>query len=1123
MMSQHALQPGSIIRGPRWPEPVEVKLIEDVGEYVHLVGATIHSRQYIDQLLPRTELAALHAAADTASFAANPRHAFLAFEARRYRLASLYDPLLAMNTSKVDPLPHQIEAVYGYVLKWPRIRFLIADDPGAGKTIMAGLIIKELKLRHLARRILIVAPGHLKDQWRRELKDRFEETFVVVDRSALDAFYGQNVWAREPQVITSLDFAKQDDVLAGLSAVQYDLIIVDEAHKMAAYRYGDKLDKTARYRLGERLSEIATHLLFLTATPHRGDPENFRLFLDLLEPGFFASAELVDESIRQKDNPLFIRRVKEDLKDFEGRPLFLPRYVETVTFNLGVESHQEKDLYNALSRYVNEQYNRALQREKRRNVAFALVILQRRFASSTYALLRSLERRRDRLHDLLRGAEQQNRVGFGYDPDEVEDLSEDERWRQEEVWETLSMAENRSELEQEVRTLDALIAQARAIVTASPPIEAKLRHFKAALERLMKQHPDEKVLIFTESRDTLEYLERNLRLWGYRVCTIHGGMSLERRIQAEAEFKNEAQVMVATEAAGEGINLQFCHLMLNYDIPWNPNRLEQRMGRIHRYGQTREVFIVNLVAEDTREGQVLKRLFDKLDEIRQALGSDKVFDVLGDILRGHDLAQLLAEAAAGARSIDDILREIDVRVDPAYLARLRDELGESLATRFIDFTRIREMAERAREHRLLPEYTQAFAQRAIEALGGKLAPRRSASAHNVTLFALESAPAPLRAIGEEESFKKQFGPLQRRYLRITFDKDVALRDAQAELVTFGHPLFEAILIWVERTLSDALRQGATFTDPDGRLDGVLLFFEGEIRDGRNEVAGKRLFALYADRRADTIQPVDPAILWDLMEREPDAGDPALAALPPIETLQRRAMGALLPELEAYRRSLLAERQRQAAIKEKYGLKSLETLIVRLDGDLIALYDRRDQGENVDLAIRNKEEQKQRYEQAMHELQEALARDRQLTLSMPQFLGAVRVAPAPADADMTADPAIERIGMEAAMAYERSRGWTPEDVSRENLGFDIRSTGPNGERRYIEVKARAGEGGVALTQNEWFKAQRFGKDYWLYVALNAAHQPRLYRIPDPARVLQPEERTEVRYLAPLDMLLRAAEE
>lgn len=280
-----------------------------------------------------------------------------------------------MNISKVDPLPHQIEAVYGYVLNLPRIRFLIADDPGAGKTIMAGLIIKELKLRHLARRILIVTPGHLKDQWRREMKERFEEHFVVVDRHLMGALFGENIWLRENQIITSMDFAKRDDVLNSLVAANFDLVVVDEAHKMSAYRYGNKLERTARYRLGEVLSQNSTHMLFLTATPHKGDTENFRLFLDLLVPGFFATEDLLRESIRNRDNPLFIRRMKEDLRDFDGKPLFLPRHVRTISFYLGSESQREKDLYNDLSRYVRTQYNKALSRDKRRNVAFALVIL----------------------------------------------------------------------------------------------------------------------------------------------------------------------------------------------------------------------------------------------------------------------------------------------------------------------------------------------------------------------------------------------------------------------------------------------------------------------------------------------------------------------------------------------------------------------------------------------------------------------------------------------------------------------------------------------------------------------------------------------------------------------------
>ncbi|MDP3186077.1 MAG: helicase-related protein, partial [Anaerolineales bacterium] len=827
------------------------------------------------------------------------------------------------------------------------------------------------------------------------MKDRFEETFTVVDRGIMGPLNGQNVWAREQQLITSIDFAKQDDILAGLASVQFDLIVVDEAHKMSAFRYGDKLDKTIRYRLGERLSEICTHLLFLTATPHRGDPENFRLFLDLLEPGFFATTDMVAESIRQQENPLFIRRVKEDMKDFEGRPLFLPRYVETKPFNLGVESYPEKELYNGLSRYVNEQYNKALNKDKRRNVAFALVILQRRLASSTFALLKSLERRKKRLEDLLHGAEQKNRNESGYDYEEVEELSEEDRWKQEEVWETLSVAENRQELEEELRTLAGLIDQARAIANSAPPAEAKLRHLKTALEDLNRQNPGSKVLIFTESRDTLDYLEKNLRRWNYSVCTIHGGMGLEERIRAESVFKNEAQVLVATEAAGEGINLQFCNLMINYDIPWNPNRLEQRMGRIHRYGQTREVFIFNLVATDTREGQVLKALFDKLEEIRKELGSDKVFDVLGDIVQGKNLAQLLVEAASGARSMDEILREIEIKVDPEYIARVREELGESLATRFIDYTRIREMADQAREHRLIPEYTAAFFKRAMEMLGGKWQSKMVAEYPEGAFLSVESVPSALRQVGEEETFKKQFAPLLRRYPLATFDKDASMRVSQAELVTFGNPLFEALLAWVERNLDVAMKEGAVFTDPDGLMDGVLLFYQGEMRDGQNEIAGTRLFALFADGRSGAVTPVNPAILWDLQEGDltpilgaspgPFAKHPCGAPTgrgeqPSLEAVQSKALGILLPELESYRLDLLKERQRQAAVKEKYGLKSLDQLIVKLDGDLINLKIRHENGENVDLVIRNKEEQMQRYQNSKLDLKRNLERERNLTLS-----------------------------------------------------------------------------------------------------------------------------------------------
>ena len=1098
-MDSSELVPGIVITSSKWPEPVEIKKVDNNGAYVHIIGATTLTGRHIDQLIPLAELAYMSINVVRTDFSIEPWKVFLALEAKRYRFASLYDPLLAMNASKVDPLPHQIEAVYGYILKLPRIRFLIADDPGAGKTIMAGLVIKELKLRNLAKRILIVVPGHLKDQWQRELKERFEENFTVIDRNLLESHYGENVWERYDQILTSMDFAKRDDVLRSLESARFDLVVVDEAHKMSAYVYGDKVTKTDRYRLGEVLSRVADpHLLFLTATPHSGDPENFRLFMDLLEPGFFATSEMLSESITNKDNPLFIRRMKEDLKDFEGKPLFLPRHVETVGFRL---SDDEKKLYNDVSRYVHEQYNKALIRDdKKRGIAFALLILQRRLASSTYAILKSLERRKQKLEKITEKIEQRavpERIDF----EEVEEMSEEERWKEEGLWETLSVAENKQELDSEINTLGKLIEQAKAIIQKES--EVKLNTLKKTMEDLNSKFPGTKILIFTESKDTLDYLEKKIRSWGYSVNVIHGSMSLEEKVEAERIFKNETQVMVATEAAGEGINLQFCNLMINYDLPWNPNRLEQRMGRIHRYGQTKEVFVFNLIATDTREGQVLKTLFEKLEEIKKALRSDKVFDVIGEVSLGKDLSQLMLEAAASARSMDDILKELDITIDENYINRIKEDLGESLATKYIDYTRLREMAEKAKENRLIPEYTEAFFKKAFEKAGGKYYERKD------KFLTIESIPSEIKQIADEDSFKRRVGPLIKSYPKVTFDKDIGFRTPDSEFVSFGHPLFEAVLEWVDRKISPDLKRGSVFIDPEGKLDGYVVFYEGEVMDGTGAVAGKSLFAYYYEPRSGLVKSISPAIMWDLAEGEPTGEEVD------VDEVKRNVITAVVDGLSKYMERLKEDRLKQGEIKRKYGVKSLEKLIIDLDGELINLKSRKEKGENVDLVIRNKEEQKKKYETSKKELEELIEREQDLTMNNPSFVGIIRVLPRAETEDaMHTDEEVERIGMEVAMRFERENGREPEDVSKENLGFDIRSTGKDGKIRYIEVKARADVGAIALTRNEWFKAQRLGDDYYLYVVWNAGKDPntRPYIIRNPASNLQVDQKVEiVRYI------------
>jgi superfamily II DNA or RNA helicase len=1031
------------------------------------------------------------------SFTQPGSEAFLALEALRFRYASLFDPLLAVNVSKVEPLPFQIEAVYGYILKLPHIRFLLADDPGAGKTIMAGLVIKELKLRGLARRILIVVPGHLKDQWLRELQERFKETFVVFDRYTLNASYGDNFLLRNNQVITSMDFAKQEEILPLFASSHWDLTIVDEAHKMAAYRYGEKVEKTQRYKLGETLSKTSTHLLFLTATPHKGDPENFRLLLDLLKPGFFATSEMVEASLRDQDNPLFIRRLKEDLRDFEGKPLFTNRYPKTIKFTL---SDEERELYQELSQYVVEQYNKALTLDKKRNIGFALLILQRRMASSTYALLKSLERRKNRLEDLLKSPELDKKLTNLEDFEEVEDYQEKERWKIEEKWETISLARNKEELRREIWTIERLIEKAKEILAEEK--EVKLSELKKAIEegfrKLKEVGGNEKILIFTESKDTLEYLVNKIKSWGYSINYIHGGMDLRERVEAERVFRDKTQIMVATEAAGEGINLQFCNLMINYDIPWNPNRLEQRIGRIHRYGQQKDVFIFNLVAIDTIEGRILSKLFDKLEEIKEKLGSDRVFDIIGEVFLGKNLYQLIVEAVVQAKTLDEIIKEIDIEVDEEYIRKVKSALGESLATKFIDYTRIKELFEKAKENRLIPEYVEEFFKKAFTKAGGSYHIRKDG------FISLEALPFELKNIAQKQNITLA------KYPKATFDKDKAFKNPDAEFISFGHPLLETLIDWVHQTFLNNLQKGAMFEDPDGKYNGIIWFFEGEVKDGKGETAGKRIFAIYDDMEKNFTE-INPAVIWDLIPIDNPTEVPNLENLNSRKENTKNFARQLIMK---YKKEIEEERTRQAEIKEKYGIKSLEYLIDKLDEELVVLYEREDKGKEVRLAIQNKEERKKYYQKALDELKEEIKREKTLTITWPQFKGAILVKPKKTD-QMVSDEEIERIGMEIAMEYERSQGREPEDVSKENLGFDIRSKGKD-EIRYIEVKARKDEGDVALTVNEWLKAKRFKENYWLYIVCNAITNPTLYIINNPAENLKVQDKVEVvRFIVPLE--------
>ncbi|HSV31313.1 MAG TPA: helicase-related protein, partial [Atribacteraceae bacterium] len=662
MASEVAVRQGQVVRGPLFNEPMRVETVcagDDGVWTLGLVGT--RTERFRRVTLTARDLAGLTILNAGFKFDGDARLLGLGLQAHALGIAYEFDPYFGLSISRVDPLPHQLEAVYNYLLKLARVRFLLADDAGAGKTIMAGLLIRELQLRGMAERILVVCPSNLSFQWQRELKEKFDEKFMVLKGGEIRDQFGVNQWLEQKKVITSLDLAKRHDILPGLRQVHWDLVIVDEAHRMS---WTPPARKTARYALGELLRDTSDHLLLLTATPHKGDPANFTLFLQLLDADTYADVRSIREAMNQRRAPFYLRRTKEAMVYFpQRRPdgtwvaekIFTKRIPNTVDFQI---DGSEFDLYGEITRFVKRQSAKAAaggDDPRARAVGFLMSLYQRRLASSTYAMRHSLDNRARRLEEGLKRVQELARLAPPDlpDPDEIEEMEEHERERLEEMLEAITLAGNAAQIREEIAELRQLAGQAQAVEGTGS--EAKLSKLKDLLHQEgFFDHPDRRLLLFTEFRDTLDYLMGKLKGWGFRVGCIHGGMKPGSRdepgsrLYSEQQFREGAiQVLVATEAAGEGINLQVCNILFNYDIPWNPNRLEQRMGRIHRYGQKKDCLIFNFVATNTIEGRVLQRLLEKLQEIRDALDDDAVFNVVGEILPAAHVERILRDYYAG--------------------------------------------------------------------------------------------------------------------------------------------------------------------------------------------------------------------------------------------------------------------------------------------------------------------------------------------------------------------------------------------------------------------------------------------------------------------------------------------
>ena len=1025
----------------------------------------------------------------------------LVSEAYRIHLAHLFDPVLAVHTSLIEPLPHQITAVYQDMLTRQPLRFLLADDPGAGKTVMAGLLIKELVVRGDVQRCLICVPGSLCEQWQDELWMKFQLPFDILTRDTIEASRNGSPFTEHDLVIIRLDqVSRSDELQAKLKVTDWDLVICDEAHKLSASFFGGELKETKRYKLGRLLGGLTRHFLLMTATPHNGKEEDFQLFLALLDADRFEGR--FRDGVHTVDvSDLMRRMVKENLLKFDGKPLFPERKAYTVDYAL---SDPEAQLYHAVTEYVREEFNRADQLDnggRKGTVGFALTILQRRLASSPEAIYRSLQRRRERLEDRLReekvlkrGADLLADTGIPlFNEEDLDDLDDAPDAEIEAVEETVidraTAARTIAELEIEIEHLRELETMASRVRYSG--LDRKWEELASLMQTSEEMvDPDRgrnKLVIFTEHRDTLNYLyERITTLLGreeYVVC-IHGGMAREERRAVEDEFRSDPDVavLIATDAAGEGINLQRAHLMVNYDLPWNPNRLEQRFGRIHRIGQTEVCHLWNLVAGETREGYVYRRLLDKLEVERQALNG-QVFDVLGHLFDQEPLRRLLVEAIRyGERP--DVRARLEQAVDNALdRDRVRDLLEtRSLATETMDvrqIMRIREDMERAAARRLQPFYIQSFFLEAFQYLGGTIREREPGR------YQITHVPAAIRS---RDRLIGTGAPVLKQYERICFDKPLISVPGKplAVFVCPGYPLLDATIDLVLERHRDILKRGAVLVDPTdpGTEVRALFYLQQGIHDARPTRSGERTLIsqevqfVEIDeqgnvRNAGSAPYLNyrPAAEGEIATAQPYLEAEWLAADNLEATASSHAIEELIP------RHLARVRQRREELIDKTVVAVRERLTKEINywdyraNELKALEQAGRPNAKINPARARQRADK--LEMRLRRRMEELEQERQIAASPPVIIGGALVVPAgllwgdDVPRDIRDRRITEQIAMQAVMETEIALGHSPRDVSADNLGYDIESRdGESGQLHFIEVKGRrAGAGTVTVTYNE----------------------------------------------------------
>ena len=1077
------------------------------------------------------------------SFTGNSKDFRLALEAKRIDFAYLFDPMMAVYASNVQPLPHQISAVYEAMLPKQPIRYILADDPGAGKTIMAGLLIQELIMRSDIERVLIVCPGSLVEQWHDELLEKFSLNFDIYVPQADNTTPTGNYFADKDRLIVRLDqFARDEEKQARLAASGWDMVVFDEAHKLAAHFFNNDIKETQRFKFARLMSDNTRHLLLMTATPHNGKEEDFQQFLSLLDSDRF---ELKHAFKGEKVNvdDIMRRMVKEDLRKFDGTPLFPERRAYTVSYKL---SEQEMALYEDVTDYVKNQMGLAdkiANKKKKNSVGFALTSLQRRLASSPEAIYKSLDRRIERLEkeldNLVNGKTKNtaatltdaldfNGMDDDYDSDDLD--SEEQENLDNEVTDSATAAQTKEELIKEIEILKGLKSSAKGVVDSKNDSKwvqlsgiIQGTHDTSEKNLLLDANGKmKKLIIFTEYKDTLLYLktriENLLGQGGDTVVTISGSTKRSERLDIQERFRTDedVRILIATDAAGEGVNLQNAHLMINYDLPWNPNRLEQRFGRIHRIGQTEVCHLWSLVASETREGEVYQKLLLKIEEECKALNG-RVFKILGDLFQEKSLKDMLLEAIQYGDRPDvkaRLINDIDLSFNPEKIKMLLEQ--NALSSQVMNneaLYKIKDMMDRAEAKKMQPYYIQSFFMEAFKSLNG------SVSATGTRRYKINNVPAciiqkyhDLKIKGTRKNI--EFAPVQKKYEAVCFDKEAVHQNGKppAQLLHPGHPLMVSLINCILDEDTNLLQQGAVFLDKNEfeTEPYIIYMLTHEIHDGTGIIISKNIqfVRLNKDGTTGNAGYAPHLDLYDFPEDKKQLISQLLAEDWVAHDFSARIMSRSadtlckehLEEVSAQRIPYLDKVKAQVNDRLNSEINYFRAQMERFEKQ-----GEKGRGNYVQAESRCMELVERRKSRFAE-----IDKQKVMVNQQPVILGAALVVPAhylsmmdfadkgitpPKDTidyglDAEARKRAEQAGMDAVAAIEIKLGNTPRDVSKfgDKCGYDISSKTPDrgnliGENRLIEVKTRVNvEDYITVTCNECLAALNKKEQFYLAVVL-----------------------------------------